>query len=127
MPGVVNAFNLIDGLNGLSSYVTISVAFSLSIIASHAGNAQVSIFLVLFRKISLNPAKILNIKSGILEEGYFADLVLFDPGKPLLIDRFNLLSKAKNTPFDGYQLFGEVLKTFVRGKEIYKSRNINDT
>ncbi len=81
----------------------------------------------LFRKISLNPAKILNIKSGILEEGYFADLVLFDPDKPLIVDRFNLLSKAKNTPFDGYQLFGEVLKTFVRGKEIYKSRNINDT
>ena len=45
--GVVNAFNLIDGLNGLSSYVTVSVAVSLSIIAFQAGNAQVSIFLVL--------------------------------------------------------------------------------
>ena len=31
--GVVNAFNLIDGLNGLSSYVTVSVAVSLSVIA----------------------------------------------------------------------------------------------
>ncbi len=45
--GVVNAFNLIDGLNGLSSYVAISVAFSLSIIAFNAGNTQISIFLVL--------------------------------------------------------------------------------
>ena len=45
--GVVNAFNLIDGLNGLSSYVTASVAVSLSIIAFQAGNTQVSIFLVL--------------------------------------------------------------------------------
>ena len=45
--GVVNAFNLIDGLNGLSSYATVSVAFSLSIIAFQAGNTQVSIFLVL--------------------------------------------------------------------------------
>ena len=45
--GVVNAFNLIDGLNGLSSYVTVSVAVSLSIIAFQAGNSQVSIFLVL--------------------------------------------------------------------------------
>ena len=45
--GVVNAFNLIDGLNGLSSYVTASVAFSLSIIAFNAGNTQISIFLVL--------------------------------------------------------------------------------
>ena len=45
--GVVNAFNLIDGLNGLSSYVAVSVAFSLSIIAFRAGNTQISIFLVL--------------------------------------------------------------------------------
>ncbi len=45
--GVVNAFNLIDGLNGLSSYVTVSVAVSLSIIAFQAGNTQISIFLVL--------------------------------------------------------------------------------
>ncbi|MFL2765835.1 MAG: glycosyltransferase family 4 protein [Paracoccaceae bacterium] len=45
--GVVNAFNLIDGLNGLASYVTVSVSFSLSIIAFCAGNIQISIFLVL--------------------------------------------------------------------------------
>ena len=45
--GVVNAFNLIDGLNGLSSYVAVSVAVSLSIIAFQCGNTQISIFLVL--------------------------------------------------------------------------------
>ena len=45
--GVVNAFNLIDGLNGLSSYVAVSVAFSMSIIAFQAGNTQISILLVL--------------------------------------------------------------------------------
>jgi len=45
--GVVNAFNLIDGLNGLSSYVTVSVAVSLSVIAFQSGNIQISIFLVL--------------------------------------------------------------------------------
>ena len=45
--GVVNAFNLIDGLNGLSSYVTLSVAVSLSIIAFQSGDIQVSTFLVL--------------------------------------------------------------------------------
>ena len=42
--GVVNAFNLIDGLNGLSSYVTVSVALSLSVVAFLAGYTQVSIF-----------------------------------------------------------------------------------
>ena len=45
--GVVNAFNLIDGLNGLSSYVTVSIAVSLSIIAFQSGNTPISIFLSL--------------------------------------------------------------------------------
>ena len=45
--GVVNAFNLIDGLNGLSSFITISVALSLSIIAFNSGNTQITIFLIL--------------------------------------------------------------------------------
>ena len=45
--GVVNAFNLIDGLNGLSSYVAVSVSISISIIAFDSGNTQISIFLVL--------------------------------------------------------------------------------
>lgn len=45
--GVVNAFNLIDGLNGLSSYVSISIAVSLSVIAFKVGNSQFTIFFAL--------------------------------------------------------------------------------
>ena len=45
--GVVNAFNLIDGLNGLSSYISISIAASLSIVSFDVGNSQFAIFLVL--------------------------------------------------------------------------------
>ena len=41
------AFNLIDVLNGLSSFVTISAELSLSIIAFESGNTQITIFLVL--------------------------------------------------------------------------------
>ena len=43
--GVVNAFNLVDGLNGLSSYTAISSALSLSIIAFQVSDAQFAIFL----------------------------------------------------------------------------------
>lgn len=45
--GVVNAFNLIDGLNGLSSYVTVSTAVALSIVSFNVDNPQITIFLVL--------------------------------------------------------------------------------
>ena len=45
--GVVNAFNLIDGLNGLSSYVTISTAIALSIISFQVDNFQIASYLIL--------------------------------------------------------------------------------
>ena len=45
--GVVNSFNLIDGLNGFSSYVAVSIAIALSIIFFEVGNLQMTIFLIL--------------------------------------------------------------------------------
>ena len=45
--GVVNAFNLIDGMNGFSGYVSISTAVALSAIAFQVGNTQILLILVL--------------------------------------------------------------------------------
>ncbi len=45
--GVVNAFNLIDGLNGLSSYIAISTALALSIAAFEVNNVSLAIFLIM--------------------------------------------------------------------------------
>ena len=45
--GVVNAFNPVDGLNGLSSYVSISIAVTLSVIAFQLGDLQFTIFFTL--------------------------------------------------------------------------------
>lgn len=51
--GVVNSFNLIDGLNGLSGYVSISIALSLSIIAFEVNNSQFVIFFALIIAASM--------------------------------------------------------------------------
>ncbi len=75
----------------------------------------------LFRALSLNPAKRLGLPSGRLTKGAPADLVLFDPDKPLILDRFKLKSKSKNTPFDGARLQGKVLATYVGGTTVYRS------
>ena len=69
----------------------------------------------LFRALSLNPAKRLGLQSGRLEVGAPADLILFDPDAPFVLDRFALHSKSKNTPFDGQRMQGRVLATFVGG------------
>ncbi|MFC2970405.1 dihydroorotase [Acidimangrovimonas pyrenivorans] len=74
----------------------------------------------LFRAMSLNPAKRLGLDGGRMEEGAPADLVLFDPDAPFVLDRFTMLhSKSKNTPFDGTRMEGKVLATFVGGEQVF--------
>jgi dihydroorotase len=74
----------------------------------------------LFRALSYNPAKRLGLAAGRLAVGAPADLVLFDPDTPFVMDRFALQSKSQNTPFDGQRMQGRVLSTFVAGKTVYR-------
>ncbi|SLN65437.1 Dihydroorotase [Falsiruegeria litorea R37] len=74
----------------------------------------------LFRAMSLNPAKRLGLDAGRLSAGAPADLVLFDPDVPFVLDRATLLSKSQNTPFDGQRMQGRVLATFVGGHEVFR-------
>ncbi len=74
----------------------------------------------LFRAMALNPAKRLGLDSGRLTAGAPADLVLFDPDVPFVLDRFSLKSKSQNTPFDGQRMQGKVTATYVAGKEVYR-------
>ena len=74
----------------------------------------------LWRALSLNPANRLGLPQGRLAEGAPADLVLFDPDAPFLLDRFTLKSKSKNTPFDGQRMEGKVLATWVGGAQVYQ-------
>ncbi|WP_170469131.1 dihydroorotase [Ruegeria arenilitoris] len=83
----------------------------------HAGQLDLP---TLFRAMSLNPAKRLGLDSGRLSEGAPADLVLFDPDVPFVLDRFSLKSKSQNTPFDGQRMQGKVTATFVAGQEVYR-------
>ncbi|MCU9848597.1 dihydroorotase [Defluviimonas sp. WL0024] len=73
----------------------------------------------LFRAMALNPAKRLGLPQGRLAEGAPADLVLFDPDTPFVLDRAKLRSKSKNTPFDGQRMEGRVLATFVAGRQVF--------
>ncbi|PRY93601.1 dihydroorotase [Hasllibacter halocynthiae] len=73
----------------------------------------------LFRAMSLNPARRLGLAGGRLAEGAPADLTLFDPDAPWRLDRWTLLSKSKNTPFDGALLQGRVLGTWVGGARVW--------
>jgi dihydroorotase len=74
---------------------------------------------VLFAALSRNPAARLGLEGGRIAKGAPADLVVFDPDAPFVMDRSTLKSKSKNTPFDGQKMQGRVLKTFVAAREVY--------
>ncbi|MFC5069165.1 dihydroorotase [Flaviflagellibacter deserti] len=74
----------------------------------------------LFRAMSTRPAELLGLPGGRLEKGQPADLVLFDPDEPWVLDKKTLRSKSKNTPFDEARLQGRVFRTFVAGKTVYE-------
>ncbi|MGR3622688.1 dihydroorotase [Pseudophaeobacter sp.] len=73
----------------------------------------------LFRALALNPAKRLGLASGRLSADAPADLVLFDPDAPFVMDRFKLRSKSQNTPYDGQRMQGRVLATYVAGTAVF--------
>jgi len=73
----------------------------------------------IFRALALNPANRLGLPQGRLAAGAPADLVLFDPDAPFVLDRFTLKSKSKNTPFDGTRMEGRVLSTWVGGVRVF--------
>ncbi|WP_135449829.1 MULTISPECIES: dihydroorotase [Tabrizicola] len=82
----------------------------------HAGHLTLP---ALFRAMALNPARRLGLPQGRLAPGAPADLILFDPDAPFLLDRFKLRSKSKNTPFDGARMEGKVLATWVAGTQVF--------
>jgi dihydroorotase len=74
----------------------------------------------LLKAMTVNPAKRLNLPTGRLTKGAPADLLLFDPDAPFVMNRAILRSKSKNTPFDGHRMQGRVLATYVAGTRVYE-------
>ena len=71
------------------------------------------------RPLTQGPATLLGLDAGVLEAGAPADLILFDPGAPVIVDAAALRSKSKNSPFDGRRLQGRVEMTIVGGRVVF--------
>ncbi|MDB5429229.1 MAG: dihydroorotase [Caulobacter sp.] len=76
--------------------------------------------LTLIKAVTLAPARLLGLRAGRLSAGAPADLVLCDLNAPVIIDADKLLSKSKNSPFDGRRLQGQVLMTLVDGRIVHR-------
>jgi dihydroorotase len=76
----------------------------------------------LLRALSTRPAEILGLPGGRLRKGAPADLIVFDPETPYVLDKRKLRSRSKNTPFDEARLDGQVTITCVAGKIVFDRR-----
>jgi dihydroorotase len=69
------------------------------------------------------PARVVNLRGrGSLSVGNRADVTIFDPKKRWTFDAEESLSKARNTPFGGWQLTGKVIATIVGGRVVHQAR-----
>lgn len=70
--------------------------------------------------MSRNGAKILGMNKGVISPGMDGDLVLLDLDKKIVVNSKDFHSKAKNTPFEGMEFYGEVQMTIKSGRILYK-------
>jgi len=73
-----------------------------------------------FSKVTCNPSKLLNLGRGELKKGAMADVVIINPDEKIVVDKKFLISKCKNTPFIGKELFGSIEYTICNGKIVHK-------
>lgn len=77
-------------------------------------------YLDLVKLTSYNPAQLLKIDKGTIQEGKIADITIFDPNKEYVYTKEMIVSKSKNSPFIGKTLKGKVKYTIVNGKVVYE-------
>jgi dihydroorotase len=105
--------------NGISGFET---AFALGV--TNLVKTEVLTIGQLVEKMAADPANILGIDAGILKEGGPADLAIADIGAEWTVDAGKFYSKGKNTPFDGVNLTGRVLRTIVGGRTVYQEGKV---
>ncbi|RLA94231.1 MAG: dihydroorotase [Deltaproteobacteria bacterium] len=71
-------------------------------------------------KLSTNPARILNLKGGMLKEGAEADITILDLQRDFTVNPETFQSKSRNTPFAGMKLRGGAVMTIVGGKVVWE-------
>src|SRR5262249_27699315 len=74
----------------------------------------------LIELFSINPQRILKVKSWGLFEGSTADLTILDLNRNWTFDVHQSRSRSRNSPFHGWHFKGKATATIVDGKIAYQ-------
>jgi len=69
--------------------------------------------------LSTQPATILGIDAGVLAANRPADICIYDPDHDWQLDTSTMLSRGKNTPFEGWNFQGKVRHTIIDGRLVH--------
>jgi dihydroorotase len=69
--------------------------------------------------VTFRAARVLGVRAGTLAPGAPADICLFDPARSWVVTPAVLASQGKNTPFQGLELTGRVVRTLVGGRTVH--------
>jgi dihydroorotase len=83
----------------------------------HSGDVSL---MTLLRAMTQRPAEILGLASGRIATGAPADLVLIDPDYPWVVAEKDIVSRSRNTAFEGARMQGAVMETFVAGRSVFR-------
>lgn len=76
----------------------------------------------LINKMCVNPSKMLGLNKGTIEVGKSADIMIFDINEQCTVDINSFESKSKNSPFNGFKLYGQPQYTIVGGNPIVREK-----
>ncbi len=74
----------------------------------------------LLAKMTVNPARLLDLEAGTLAVGAAADVCIFDPDARWRLDRNRLFSRGRNTPWHGKDMIGRVTHTIRAGRVVFE-------
>ncbi len=74
----------------------------------------------LIARLTVNPARVLDLDAGTLAVGAAADVTVIDPDEPWVIDPAHFASRARNCPFAGWKVKGRVKQPLVGGRVVYE-------
>lgn len=83
----------------------------------HSGDVHL---MTLLRAMTARPAQILGLDTGTLAKGAHADICLFDPHYPWIVQEAEIRSKSRNTTFENARMMGKVMTTIVGGTVVYR-------
>jgi len=69
--------------------------------------------------VTIRAARVLGVSAGTLAIGAAADICIYDPSHPWVVQPGALASQGKNTPFTGLELIGRVVRTLAGGRTIH--------